>query len=278
MERLRNWQPAEDELKSSSEFPVNWPVFIKNFREYGLIPTSSECKYTLDASTAPKWIGALADILCKVVRILDKYSRAQSDFLDKEGVGAVEMYTRLVYQFFCIPELRDLFALESLTRITPVGYLQHVTDYLPVLPEDMPLGLRESKDEDSLFRCLRTLATWQQAVHSLFGVPDRLATLSSLRACFVTLGGSQTLRGRSSEFEAMLQKFDPGARQVAKTWMDEQLVKCRGTEATRVHAEAGLLLLAHSGPQRNPIVHSERAEDQVFGLTRKVCSTRFRVI
>ena len=265
MTRLREWRPAEDELKSSKEFTVKWPGSVPLFQEYGVIATAGT--YVLDRSTGPKWIQALADILDEVVRIMDEQSRSGEALLSDEAVKKVANYTRLVYLFLQVDELCGLFKLELFINITPVGCLQHTDDDDPIpFPDDM----RVSEGKDSLFRFLRTLTMWHQAVGSLFSFPDRLKLLSSLRACLVSV---TACHGGSSDFDAVLQKFkdDPKECQDVKTWMENQLTKCGGTSAARVHAEATLMLLAYRGPGKGV---DTCAENKIPSLTLKVRFSR----
>jgi len=110
----------------------------------------------------------------------------------------------------------------------------------------MPVGLRESCTGDFVFRYLRTLIAWQQAVHLLFAIGGRLNILSSLRVCCVTLTTHNKFDGRSSLLDSTKRVFgnkkvDAGECKAAQSWIEEQLK--RDFAPAQVHPEAGLLAL-----------------------------------
>ena len=86
---------------------------------FDLNPTASG-KYIINASTAPKWIGAIANLLDNLRQIFQYESKdSKENVLNKVRVRAVSTFTYTLYMIFCIRELQDLFGLNSLKEITP---------------------------------------------------------------------------------------------------------------------------------------------------------------
>jgi hypothetical protein len=120
VERLRKWRPAEGELQSSKEFEPNWPKSVATFFSYHDLKPTAPGKYIMNASTAPKWIGAIATILDVLRRVFKEESKdSTSKFLNKLRVEGVNIFTYILYAIICNRELQDLFGLNSLKEITP---------------------------------------------------------------------------------------------------------------------------------------------------------------
>jgi len=74
----------------------------------------------MNASTAPKWIGAITNLLDDLRQTFkDESKDGKPDFLTQHSVYAVSTYTYTLYVIFCNRELQDLFGLNSLKAITP---------------------------------------------------------------------------------------------------------------------------------------------------------------
>ena len=84
----------------------------------------------MNASTAPKWIGAIATILDVLRRVFKEESKdSTSKFLNELRVEGVDLFTYILYAIICNRELQDLFGLNSLREITP-EYLA-ATHFIP---------------------------------------------------------------------------------------------------------------------------------------------------
>jgi len=120
VERLRKWRPAKGELQLTVEFEPHWPRSVATFfGHHDLNPTASG-KYIINASTAPKWIGAIANLLDDLRRTFeDEWKHGKLASLTQHSVYAVSTYTYTLYVIFCNRELQDLFGLNSLKAITP---------------------------------------------------------------------------------------------------------------------------------------------------------------
>jgi len=89
------------------------------FSYHDLKPTGPG-KYIMNASMAPKWIGAIATILDVLRRVFKEESKdSTSKFLNKLWVEGVNLFTYILYAIICNRELQDLFGLNSLKEITP---------------------------------------------------------------------------------------------------------------------------------------------------------------
>ncbi|KIM35673.1 hypothetical protein M413DRAFT_326741 [Hebeloma cylindrosporum] len=273
IDRLRNWRPFVGELQSSKEFRGNWFKSVGEiFEDLGLKPTSPGT-YTLNASTAVKWIGLIATILTVLNRMFEEEEQSTSKVLDSDRVQVVAIFTRALYAIFCNEELQDLFGLESLKMVTPTkGTWPNLSadddsdDELPTLRGDyIPVGLRRSPAGDSLFRFLRTLTTWQKSVSAIFGASSRLQSLSSLKVCWVSLTMSEKLDDESSFLESVMRVFDnrridTSKREAVRAWITEQLRVER--IPARIHAEAGLIALAYD------VYHGRVDSHSANGYTR----------
>ena len=104
------------------EFEPHWPRSVATFfghHDLPVNPTASG-KYIIDASTAPKWIGAIANLLDDLRQTFkDEWRHGKPASLTQHSVYAVSTYTFTLYVIFCNRELQDLFGLKSLKAITP---------------------------------------------------------------------------------------------------------------------------------------------------------------
>ena len=141
----------------------------------------------------------------------------------------------------------------------------------------IPAGLRASRNGDFLFRYLRTLVAWHQAVHLLLAVGGRLDILSSLRVCCITLTTHNQLGERSSLLNSTKivlenEHIEAGECQAAQSWIDEQLN--RDLAPAQVHAEAGLMALICNVYQGR--IDNNRSKSHFCAL--KVCFHSFCVV
>ena len=137
------------------------------------------------------------------------------------------------------------------------------------------MGLRESRAGDFLFRYLRTLVAWQQAVR-LFVVASRLH-ISPLRVCYITTIKSNILNEGLSFLDSAKRilennKFDSDKCHAAQSWVEEQLE--RNPAPAPVHAEAGLMALVYNVYQGR--VDTDSAKSYFCAL--KVCFHSFCLI
>ena len=90
----------------------------------------------MNASTAPKWIGAIATILDVLRRVFKEESKdSTSKFLNELRVEGVDLFTYILYAIICNRELQDLFGLNSLREI------HRSTWRLPTLFPTLSLGI-----------------------------------------------------------------------------------------------------------------------------------------
>ena len=151
--------------------------------------------------------------------------------------------------------------------------LNGLDDDLPIFSGSyIPVGLRKSRTGDFMFRYLRTLVAWQEAVHLLFQVVigSRFDILSSLRVSCITLTTHNKSDDRSSLLDSTKRvfennKIDVDECQAAQSWIDKQLK--RDLAPAQVHAEAGLMALIYDVYQGR--VDSNNSKSYVCAL--KVC-------
>ena len=129
----------------------------------------------------------------------------------------MDIYENLGEVFFASSNILNLCLLNGLDDDLPIFSGSYI-----------PVGLRELRNGDFMFRYLRTLVAWQQAVHLLFVIKGRLDILSSLRVCCITLTTHYKLNERSSLLDSTKRVFenkkvDAVECQAAQSWIDEQL-------------------------------------------------------